>query len=237
VVVPFADRLALAALVNVLPAAAVDEALCACGRTAQRVRSLPPWVTTYHVLCSAMSPSATYDEVTELLWSALPAATGRGLAHQLPTTGAVTRARSRLGVQPLALLLARLVAGVAPGHRSNTIYLHRFADGKMPPLWWISDVETAGLRGCDLRGDDVDAAVDLVRSSEADQVILCATGTDGHSLRDRLAGEVAVENGSLPEVVDIPWLGVRARTHRGWQQGALARACISVAVEAALQAS
>lgn len=236
-VVPVADRLALAALVHVLPAVAVDEVLCACGQAAERVRALPPWVTTYHALASAMCPSATYDEVTELLWSTLPAATGRGLARQSPTTGAVTRARSRLGVQPLALLLARLVDGVTPGSRNNTIYLHRFTEGETPPLWWTSDVGTAGLRGCDLRGDDVDAAVDLVRTSAADHVILCAPGTDEFSLRDRLAPEVSVQSGRLPGWVDIPWLGLRARTHLGWQQGALARACISVAVEAALRSS
>jgi hypothetical protein len=237
VVVPVADRLALAALVHVLPAATVDDVLCACDQAAERVRALPPWVTTYHVLGSAMCPSATYDEVTELLWSTLPAATGRGLSRQSPTTGAVTRARSRLGVQPLAILLTRLVDAVAQERGNDAIYLHRFAEGEMPPLWWTSDVGTAGVRGCDLRGDDIDAAVDLVRASAADRVILCAPGTDEFSLRDRLAPEVSVESGRLPGWVDIPWLGLRARTHRGWKQGALARACISVAVEAALRNS
>lgn len=231
-----ADRLALAALVGVVPVSTVEEVLGVCGRAAERVRALPPWVTTYHVLCSALWPSATYDDVTALLWSALPAATGGSLARQMPTTSAITRARARLGEQPLAVLLERTVPS-APVAADDAVYLHRFVTEGLPSLWWISDAHTGRLRGCDVHGDDIDAAVRLLRRSGATRVVVCAPAASDPALADGLAAVVAVEGGALPAWIDMPWVGLRARTHGAWRQLVLARACVSVAVETALRSA
>jgi hypothetical protein len=224
------EQLALAALVSVLPVVAIDEALRACGQVAERVRTLPPWVTVYHVLASAMCPSAGYDQVTRLLWTTLPAATGRGLASRQPTAGAITRARARLGTRPLAELLG-LLAPPAPGSAVN---LHRFDPPGMPALWWITDSGTGSLRGCDPRGAELGLAAELVRAAGAHHVS-CAPGVDPVALQARLGLGIKVAADLAATDRSMPWHELRARTPGGWQQDVLARACVSVAVEAALR--
>lgn len=226
------EQLALAALVNVLPAVAIDEALRACGQAAERVRTLPPWVTIYHVLASAMCPSAGYDQVTRLLWTTLPAATGRGLASRQPTAGAITRARARVGTQPLMELLG-LLAPPAPG---SAVHLYRFHDAGSSALWWITDSDTGSLRGCDPRGAELGLAVELVRAAGA-QHVTCATGVDPVALQARLGPGIKVAADPAVSDQTMPWRGLRARTPRGWQQDVLARACVSVALDVALRSA
>lgn len=231
------DRLALAALVGVVPVSTVDDVLGGCGLSAERVRALPPWVTTYHVLCSALRPSATYDEVTDLVWAALPAATGRRLARQRPSTGAITRARARLGEQPLSVLLDRTMEFAPTAGFSDTIYLQRFQEGGLPSLWWICDAQTGSLRGCDVRGDDVGAAASLLRRSGATRVIACTPAADALLLAGGPAEVVTHDDGVPPTWIEVPWVGLRARTHGAWRQLVLARACVAVAAETALHAA
>lgn len=233
-----ADRLALAALVRVVPVHAVDDALRDCGLAAERVRTLPPWVTAYHVLAAAMSPAATYDEVTELLWSTLAAVTGRGLARRPPSAGAVTRARVRLGCAPLARLLEHLVLAVCPAGDREGLYLQQVQISPSSHLWWICAIDGGGLRGCDLRGGELDAAVDLVERSQARRVVVCPASVDGGGvLLERLSGSAAgrqVEVGELPSGYRAPWTRLRGRTPAAWDQEALAQAVVAVALEAAL---
>ena len=233
-----ADRLALAALVGAVPVRAIDDVVRDCGHDAERVRTLPPWVTAYHVLAAAMSPAATYDEVTELLWSTLAEVTGRGLARRPPSAGAITRARVRLGCAPLALLLERLVSAARPDDATNGIYLQRVHIPPSSSLWWICAAAGGGLRGCDLRGEDIDAAVDLVERSQASRVVVCPpSGVEGGELLARLgkaAAERQIEVGELPSGYHAPWTRFRGRTPLAWDQEALAQAVIAVALEAAL---
>jgi Insertion element 4 transposase N-terminal len=225
-----AGRLALAALVSVLPPAEVDAALDRCGRVAQRVRTLPPWVTTYHVLASAIFPAAGYEQVTALLWSSLPAATGRGLARQLPSRGAVTRARARLGVEPFEVLLAELLAGPDAEH----VYLQKLQTSSTG-LWWVCDAGTGALRGCALRTDDHATPLRLVEEAKARAVVVCPPYDDAsRALLEHLAASVAVSVGEMPVGFISPWVNPRVRSAGAWAQDALAQACVSVAQERAL---
>nr|WP_255374753.1 transposase domain-containing protein [Mycobacterium sp. NAZ190054] len=229
------NRLALCALVGAVPVTVIDEVLRTAGVAAERVRTLPPWVTTYHVLGSALSPLAGYDDVTDLLWATLPAATGRGLSRQRPTRGAVTRARSRLGTHPLALLLRATVRAASAGSPPTAVHLHRFGSPGMPGLWWIADPDTGGLRGCDAGGTGLDTAVALVRSAPGvAHVTVGLPAQESAALQQRLGPDVLVVSGALPAVDEALWSGLRARTRVAWEQEALARACVSVALEKAL---
>ncbi|CAN5710583.1 hypothetical protein BH10ACT9_BH10ACT9_56220 [soil metagenome] len=225
-----AGRLALASLVSVLSPSAVDAALQRCGRVAQRVRTLPPWVTTYHVLASAVFPAAGYEEVTALLWSSLQAATGRGLARQLPSRGAVTRARARLGVEPFEVLLADMLAG----HDAEHVYLQKVQTSSTG-LWWICDAGTGALRGCALRADDHAAPLRLVGEAKARAVVVCPPYDHAsRALLELLASSVTVSVGEMPVGFVSPWANPRVRSAGAWAQDALARACVSVAQERAL---
>ncbi|WP_460354600.1 transposase domain-containing protein [Mycobacterium sp. ZZG] len=227
------DRLALCALVGAVPPTMVDDAVLAAGVGAQRVRTLPPWVTTYHVLGSAMSPRATYDDVTDLVWTTLPAATGRGLSRQRPTRGAITRARSRLGADPLAALLSRMAPAAPEVEPISTVYLHRFQAVGVPGLWWITCPDTGALRGCDARDDSLDTAVRLLRSAGVSHVTVDLPVGVGASLQQQLGADVRIETGRSTAADGAWWLGLRARTSAGWRQEALARACVIAAWERA----
>lgn len=230
--VSLARRLALAALVDALPASTVDEVLTACGRVAERVRTLPPWVTTYHVLASAMFPADRYENVTELLWTTLPQATGRALARQRPTAGAITRARARLGTEPLELVLHRLVDR-AREYENPAVHLLKFTSCGGRSLWWSCSADTGSIRGVDLRGDDPAAAVDLVRRVGASRVTLCPTA-GWQRLAEGLRGVAEARVGHLPGDLAVPWTDLRARTDLAWRQAVLARAGVAVALEVAL---
>ncbi|MET0901158.1 MAG: transposase domain-containing protein [Mycobacterium sp.] len=233
-----ADRLALVTLVRVVPALVIEDAVRECGQEAGRVRTLPPWVTAYHVLAAAMSPAATFDEITELLWSTLGAATGRGLARRAPSAGAVSRARVRLGCAPLSVLLDRLVRAVCRCDESEAVYLQQVLVLPASHLWWLCAADGVGLRGCDLRGEDIGAAVDLVERSPSRRVVVCPPYVDrSRELLERLRrygsghqGEV----GELPPGQRAPWTTFRGRTPLAWDQEALAQAVVAVALEASL---
>ncbi len=229
--------LAMAALVSVVAPHRVEAVLRSCGRVAQRVRTLPPWVTTYHVLVSAMCPSMGYDEVTGLLWSTLPAATGRSLARQQPSRGAITRARTRLGAEPLELLLEELLGSHNP---SREIYLQKASLGVGRSLWWIGDGDSGALRGCelhgdDLRGDDADAVVRMVTRAAPEHAVVCPPRDEtGRRILEQLRQVLPVTVGDLPDHLGSPWAGLRVRSSATWAQDALARACVVVAGESAL---
>ncbi|KUI26618.1 transposase domain-containing protein [Mycobacterium sp. GA-2829] len=225
------DRLALCALVSAVPPVVVDEALQDAGVVAERIRTLPPWVTAYHVLGSAMCPPAGYDEVTDLLWTALPAVTGRGLSRQRPTTGAITRARSRLGVEPLDILLRRLIGATSGCAQLNAVELHRFDQPGRPGLWWIADPHTGSTRGCDVRASGLDAAVSLVRCAGVSRVAAALPVEARAALQQRVGGSVWVDAAAPKPAEETPWSGLRARSSVAWQQEALARACVDVALE------
>ncbi|MDY6996018.1 MAG: transposase domain-containing protein [Actinomycetota bacterium] len=231
-----AERLALAALVAAVPADLVDAALDRADHAAQRVRSLPPRVTVYHLLASALYPSKGYDEVTALVWSVLPAATGRGLSRQLPSRGAITRARQRLGCRPLQALLAEQLSTAVRGTPPSRVYLDKFDAGPDAQLWWLCDAVTEELRGCRL-GGDIGTAAELVAGAGPDAVVLCAPqDVPTGALLDLLGRTVPVSRGELPGRVTVPWADLRARTPAAWRQDALARACVRAGAETALQA-
>lgn len=227
------DRLALCALVGAVPPPMVDGALRTAGVAAQRVRTLPPWVTVYHVLGSAMCPRAGYDYVTDLVWTTLPAATGRDLSRQRPTRGAITRARSRLGSDPLRSLLSRLVLAASGSESPNYVYLHRFQAAGTPGLWWIAHPDTGALRGCGVRDDGLDTAAALLRSAEVARAAVDLPAEVGSILQQRVGSDVQIVIGRPPVVDEAPWRNLRARTSAAWQQEALALACVGVALDRA----
>ncbi|MGB3484771.1 MAG: transposase domain-containing protein [Mycobacterium sp.] len=224
------QRLAMAALVDVVPVSMVEDVLHRCERTGQRVRSLPPWVTCYHVLAAAMDPSAGYDEVTALLWATLPAATGRGLARQLPSRGAVTRARARLGVEPFEVLLGELLRAARGERNTSRVYLQKLHYGTAFG-WLVRDAGTGALLGCEL---DPGAAPELVESVGATAVVLCPPH-DGSSeeLRQRLAATVTVAVGAMPVRHAVDSAPLRGRSAAAAKQEIMARACVLAAQEAA----
>lgn len=96
-------RVGLGVLSQVITPGLIDEAVAETGRVQARVRLLPARVVVLFVLGLALFSGQGYRQVWRELVSGWPA-----LARVTPTRSAFTKARRRLGEQPLAWLFARV---------------------------------------------------------------------------------------------------------------------------------
>lgn len=112
------DRLAIGVLTSLLHRDLVDEVIAEAGRKEQRARLLPARVVVYFVLAMCLFFDDGYEEVMRKLVSGLRFLKSWGPRWSVPTTGAITQARARLGEEPLRLLFDRIAVPMArPGTR------------------------------------------------------------------------------------------------------------------------
>lgn len=115
------DRIAVSLLMWAFPPKLVDRVIADCGRTEQRSRLLPARLVLYFVLAMCLFSSESYHEVAKLLAHGMNLAGCAPREHWLPTTAALSRARAKLGPEPLKALFAAVarpdVIGRARGGR------------------------------------------------------------------------------------------------------------------------
>jgi len=162
------DHVAIGLLVTAFPEAAVHEVLDATGRRHVRDRALPAHLMVYLTMAMWLEFGKGYERVLRFLLSGLRWARGGWPDDTIPTGGAVSRARERLGPEPLRLLFERTAKPTAADER--------------PEVFW---------RG--LRKVAVDGAVFDLPSSEGNTAAFAAPG--GVPPRARLAA--LAECGSL----------------------------------------
>lgn len=104
------DRIAIGVLTSTFPPALVDEVLEVSGRVERRHRLLPARVVVYFTLAMCLWADEEYVEVARLLVGGLRSMARWRRSWRVPTSGAITQARARLGAGPLKLLFER-VAG------------------------------------------------------------------------------------------------------------------------------
>ena len=93
-----------------IPPSLVDEVLEATGRVERRHRLLPARVVVYFTLAMCLWADEGYEEVARLLVGGLKRmARWRG-SWRVPTTGALTQARARLGPEALKMLFERIAS-------------------------------------------------------------------------------------------------------------------------------
>lgn len=107
------DRIAIGVLTKAFPLELIDEVLAVTGRGEQRKRLLPARVVVYFVLAMCLFSREGYEEVTRLLTQGLAWARRWRGDWQVPTTAALSKARARLGPEPLKALFARVAVPVA----------------------------------------------------------------------------------------------------------------------------
>ena len=114
-----ADRIAVGLLTVTFPPELVDRVIAETGRGQRRSRLLPARAVVYYVLAMCLFFGQGYEEVARLLAGGLEHARQWRGPWQVPTTGAVARARARLGPEPLEALFAQacrpLAAEGGPG--------------------------------------------------------------------------------------------------------------------------
>lgn len=101
------DRVALGVLTATFPRHLVDEVIEATGRREQRNRLLPAHLVTYYVMAMTLFSSAGYEEVMRSLTEGLRWASDDQEAYEMPSQVAISKARARLGSEPLAELFTR----------------------------------------------------------------------------------------------------------------------------------
>jgi hypothetical protein len=100
-------------LTRTYPPALVDQVIAESGAQEQRHRLLPARVVVYYVLAMCLFSQVGYEEVARLLAEGLAWARRWRTSWQVPTTGAIARARARLGAEPLRALFRVAVRPLA----------------------------------------------------------------------------------------------------------------------------
>ncbi|GAA2900464.1 hypothetical protein GCM10010517_66090 [Streptosporangium fragile] len=112
-----ADHLSIGILISAFPAPLLDEVVQITGCADRRRRALPVRLTIYYVLALCMFPDRNYDEVMRLLLNGLAWHSRWTRSWEPPSTSAISRARARLGAEPLRVLFRR-TAGPGPQARA-----------------------------------------------------------------------------------------------------------------------
>jgi hypothetical protein len=108
------DLVSLGVLASSVPRDVIDEAVAAAGRQAKRSDGkLPPHVMVYFAMAMALFADEDYAEVAARLAGALGSWGCWDARWGPPTSGGITRARERLGSEPLAGVFARVAVPVA----------------------------------------------------------------------------------------------------------------------------
>jgi hypothetical protein len=108
------DWVSLGVLASSVPRDVVDEAIAETGRGVRRAGGkLPPHVVVYLVMALALFADDDYEEVAARLTETLRGWGCWGDDWEVPTKGAITQARQRLGPEPMARVFSRVAGPVA----------------------------------------------------------------------------------------------------------------------------
>jgi hypothetical protein len=102
------DSIGIGVLTRLVDRDLVDDVLAETGKTEQRRRLLPARVVVYYVLALCLFFGEPYEEVMRLLANGLRFLGSWRKEWQVPTTGAISQARQRLGPEPLRELFERV---------------------------------------------------------------------------------------------------------------------------------
>jgi hypothetical protein len=108
------DQVSLGVLASAVPRDVIDDAVAACGRSAKRLDGkLPPHVMVWFAMAMALFADDDYEEVAARLAGTLGSWGCWDARWGPPTSGGITRARERLGPEPLRDIFARVAVPVA----------------------------------------------------------------------------------------------------------------------------
>ncbi len=116
------DHVALGVLTRSFPPRLVDAAVEAAGKAEQRHRLLPARLVVYYVLALALFSDASYEEVMRNLVEGLSYQSGWKSHWDIPTKGAISQARNRLGAAPLEACFRRACVPMATEATPGAFY-------------------------------------------------------------------------------------------------------------------
>jgi Insertion element 4 transposase N-terminal/Transposase DDE domain len=107
------DHVAVGVLTSTVPRQVVDAAIALHERRELRCRKLPAHVMVYFAMAMCLFPDDDYEEVATKLTGALAFVQGGRNGWQVPTSGALTQARARLGFEPVKEVFDRVAGPIA----------------------------------------------------------------------------------------------------------------------------
>ncbi|MGH3698054.1 MAG: IS4 family transposase [Pseudonocardiaceae bacterium] len=107
------DHVAIGVLSGLIHRDIVDDAINECKKREQRSRLLPAHVVVYYVLALNLFFGDSYEEVMRQLVNGLRVLGNWRDNWKVPTTSAVSQARTRLGEAPMKLLFRRIAVPMA----------------------------------------------------------------------------------------------------------------------------
>ena len=119
------DRIALGVLTATFPPAVVDEVVDAATKREQRYRLLPARLVVYYVLAMTLFREAGYEEVMRQLTEGLVGFDNDAATLEVPSSVAISKARQRLGKEPLEALFARVCVPLATPTTRGAHYRNR----------------------------------------------------------------------------------------------------------------
>ncbi len=149
------DRIGIGVLTRLIDRDLVDDVLAGTGRAEQRSRLMPARVVVYYVLALCLFFGDAYEEVMRLLVAGLHFTGAWQKDWQVPTTGAISQARQRLGAAPLQLLFERVAVPCAQqGTQGAWLGSRRLMaiDGFVLDIPDTKENDTAFGRSLDFRG-------------------------------------------------------------------------------------
>ncbi|MEU0476812.1 transposase domain-containing protein [Streptomyces olivaceus] len=124
------DLMAIGMLMRAFPPSLVDRIVDECGRGEQRRRLLPARVVVYFVLAMCLFSRMSYKAVADLLAEGMTWARYGSSPLAVPTTAAISRARAKLGPEPLKALFSTVAATpieAREGRRATAWHWRTFA--------------------------------------------------------------------------------------------------------------
>ncbi|MCK9929583.1 IS4 family transposase [Frankia sp. Mgl5] len=107
------DRIGIGVLTRLVDRDLVDEVLADTGKREQRTRLLPARVVVYYVMALCLFFEESYEEVMRILVDGLRSLGSWSKDWHVPTTSAISKARTRLGPEPLQVLFERVAVPCA----------------------------------------------------------------------------------------------------------------------------
>src|SRR3954451_21789626 len=119
------DHVTLGVLTATVPAALIEAVLAETGRQSRRQQRLPARLVVHYVMALALYAQASYGEVLRCLLEGVRWLRLRGADVTLADKSAVTKARARLGAEPLKALFARVAGPLAAADTPGAWYRGR----------------------------------------------------------------------------------------------------------------
>jgi Insertion element 4 transposase N-terminal/Transposase DDE domain len=219
------DRVSLGVLASSVPRDVIDDAVVAAGRQAKRSDGkLPPHVMVYFAMAMALFADDDYEEVAARLAGTLGSWGCWDARWGPPTSGGITKARERLGVEPLAGIFTQVAVPVA-GRLTRGAFLGPWRLMSIDGFEWdVPDTPgNAAAFGYPPGGRERPAfpKVRVVTVSECGSHAVVDAGIGG--VAGKGSGEQSLARG-LYGRLEPEWLLIADRNFYGWQDWCAAAA-------------